>query len=108
MDTIRLVKKDGVVSEQTFHVQVTTGNEGGKQAKHGQDYDIGGNLQNFTITPGQQNLTIPINISDYGIYTGTKKATLFSAPLPSSLSYVNTNLASSTTVVILDYHGGFI
>ena len=109
MDTIRLVKDGGVVSEQTFDVRVTAESSAvDNQAVFGVDYDIGDDSEQiFTITPDQQYLPIPINIYDDGAVTGTKKAILISARSPNSVPY-DTPLHPYTTVNILDNHGGFM
>ena len=112
LDTIRLVKDGGVVSEQTFVVQVSiVSGAVGTQAMYGRDFDIRNisknPVQTFTIRPDQQNISIPINIYDDGSVTGTKIAKLNSAKLPNSVEY-STSRNRSTIVNILDHHGGFI
>ena len=108
-DTIRLIKEGGVVSEQTFDVRVTAESSSvDNQAVHGVDYDIGGDsVLTFTIRPNQQYFPIAIGIYDDGSVTGTKKAILISARSPSSVPY-DTPHNPTTTIVILDNHGGFI
>ena len=111
MDTIRLVKDGGMVSEQTFDVRVTAGKSSavGTQAGYREDYDIGGNSEQiFTIRPDQQYLPIAININDDYSVTGTQTADLVSARSLSSISYDTPALHPSTTIFILDNHGGFI
>ena len=107
-DTIRLVKEGGVVSEQTFDVRVTAESSAvDNQAVHGVDYDLGGDsVLTFTIRPDQQYLPIAINIYDDGAVTGTKMAILISARSPSSVPYDRPH-HPTTTIVILDNHGGF-
>ena len=106
MDTIRLVKDHGVVSEQTFDVQVSTVSIGvATPAMYGRDFDIrnisNNPVQTFTIRPDQQNISIPINIYDDNSVTGTKMVKLDSTRLSARMTF-------STIVKILDNHGGFI
>ena len=107
-DTIRLVKEGGVVSEQTFVVQVTAESSAvDNQAVYGMDYDIGvDSVQTFAIRPDQQYLPIPISIFDDGSVTGTKKTIFVSSCSPSYVPYDTPTLHPITTLIILDNHGG--
>ena len=99
-----------MVSEQTFDVRLTAGKSSamGTQAGYGEDYDIGGDSEQiFTIRPNQQYLPIGINIYDDNSVTGTQTADFVSARSPSSVPYDTPALHPSTTIFILDNHGGF-
>eukprot|EP00731_Ephydatia_muelleri_P017046 Em0010g144a len=63
-DTVKLVKDDGVVSEQTFSVTVIAQpNAVDNQAMFGVDYDMGPYaVQTFTITPDQLSVSIGLAI----------------------------------------------
>ena len=108
-DTIRLVKDDGVVSEQTFTIQVTAEDSTvDKPAIYGVDYDIGpAPVQTFIMTPDKQYLPILINLYDDGAVHGTEQAILVSALAPSSPIY-NAPHNPTTTVIILNNHGWFM
>ena len=106
-DTVKLVKDEGVVSEQTFSVTVIAQpNAVANQAIYDKDYDIGPlSEQTFTITPDQQSVSIGVNIYDAGL-TGTLQAKLVStqANTPSYSPPHN----PTTLLLILDNTGWFI
>lgn len=106
-DTIRLVKNGGVVSKQTFIIQVTAeASAVDNQAMYGVDYDIGVlPVQSFTMTPDQQYIPIPIDIYDNGAVEGTLQAILVTALTPNSPASYNTPHNPTTKVNILNNYG---
>ena len=102
---MRLVKDDGVVSEQTFSVTVIAeSNAEDNQAMYGVDYDIGPvSVQTFTITPDQQYFPVGVNVYNAGL-TGTLQAKLLSTQVVNTPSYsAPHNL--TTRLLILDNKG---
>ena len=105
---MKLVKDDGVVSEQTFSVTVIAQpNAVDNQAMFGVDYNIGPDaVQTFTITPDQQSVSIGVNIYDAGL-TGTLKAMLVSTQVANTPSYSAPH-NPTTLLLILDNKGWFV
>eukprot|EP00731_Ephydatia_muelleri_P017044 Em0010g142a len=101
-DTVKLIKDDGVVSEQTFTVTVIAQpNAVDNQAMYDKDYDIGPlSEQTFTITPDQQYVSIGVNIYDAGL-TGTLQAKLVSTQVANTPSYSAPH-NPTTILLILD------
>ena len=107
-DTVKLVKDDGVVSEQTFSVTVIAQpNAVDYPAKYDVDYDIGfGAVQTFTITPDQQSVSIGVGIYDAGL-TNTIQAKLVSTQVANTPSYSAPH-NPTTILLILDNKGWFV
>ena len=107
--SIILVKDDGVVTEQTIHVQVTTDTSAVEnQAMYNVDFAIGGNpVQYYSILPHQQYISFSVNIFNDTSVTGTIQTTLVSACSLNSVPY-DTPHYPTTTLVILNKNGGFI
>eukprot|EP00731_Ephydatia_muelleri_P017053 Em0010g151a len=101
-DTVKLVKDDGVVSEQTFSVTVIAQpNAVDNQAMFDVDYNIGPLSElTFTITPDQQSVSIGVNIFDAGL-TGTLQAKLVSTQVVNTPSYSPPH-NPTTLLLILD------
>ncbi|KAL5468815.1 hypothetical protein EMCRGX_G029936 [Ephydatia muelleri] len=101
-DTVKLVKDDGVVSEQTFSVTIIAQpNAVDNQATYNVDYDIGfATVVMFTITPDQQSISIGVNIYDAGL-TGTLQAKLVSTQVANTPSYSAPH-NPTTLLLILD------
>ena len=108
LDTVRLVKDDGVVSEQTFIIKVIAqSNAVDREATYDTDYDIGPNpVQTFIMTPDQQYIPIIVYIFDAGL-TGTLQAQLSSSQVPNTPSYSAPH-NPTTLLVILDNKGWFV
>ena len=102
---MKLVKDDGVVSEQTFSVTVIAqSNAVENQAMFGVDYDIGPDaVQTFNITPDQQSISIGVYIFDAGM-TGTLQAKLVSTQVANTPSY-SPPYNPTTILLILDNKG---
>ena len=102
---MKLVKDDGVVSEQTFSVTVfAQPNAVDNQAMYNVDYDIGfAPEQTFIITPNQQSVSIGVNIYDAGL-TGTLQAKLVSTQVANTPSYSAPH-NPTTILLILDNKG---
>ena len=107
-DTVRLVKEDGVVSEQIFKITVIAqSNAVEQEATYTIDYSIGPMLvQTFIMTPDQQYLPIGVEIYDTGL-TGTLKAQLSSSQQPNTPSF-SARYNPITQLVILDNKGWFV
>ena len=107
-DTVKLVKDDGVVSEQTFSVTIIAQpNAVDNQATYYVDYDIGfATVVMFTITPDQQSISIGVNIYDEGL-TGTLQAKLVSTQVANTPSY-DVPHNPTTILLILDNKGWFV
>ena len=105
---MKLVKDDGVVSEQTFRVTVIAQpNAVDNQAMYSVDYDIGpAAMQTFIITPDQQSVSIGVHIFDAGL-TGTLQAKLFSTQVANTPSYSAPH-HPITLLLILDNKGWFV
>ena len=105
---MKLVKDDGVVSEQTFSVTVIAQpNAVDNQAMYNVDYDIGlFAVQTFMITPDQQSVPIGVNIYDAGL-TGTLQAKLVSTQVANTPSYSPPH-NPTTILLILDNKGWFV
>ena len=105
---MKLVKDDGVVSEQTFSVTVIAQpNAVDNQAMFGVDYDMGFSaVQTFIITPDQQSVSIGVNIYDEGL-TGTLQAKLVSTQVANTPSYSPPH-NPTTLLLILDNKGWFV
>ena len=105
---MKLVKDDGVVSEQTICVTVIAeSNAVDNQAMYNVDYDIGpAAVQTFTITPDQQSVSIGVNIYDAGL-TGTLQAMLVSTQVVNTPSYSAPH-NPTTILLILDNRGWFV
>eukprot|EP00731_Ephydatia_muelleri_P017036 Em0010g134a len=101
-DTVKLIKEDGVVSEQTFRVTVIAQpNAVVNQAIYDKDYDIGPLSElTFTITPDQQSVSIGVDIYDAGL-TGTLQAKLVSTQVVNTPSYSAPH-NPTTILLILD------
>ena len=85
---MKLVKDDGVVSEQTFCVTVIAqSNAVDNHAMFGVDYVIGPDaVQTFIITPDQQSISIGVYIFDAGL-TGTLQAKRVSTQVANTPSH---------------------
>ena len=107
-DTVKLVKEDGVVSEQTFSVAVIAQpNAVDNQAMYNVDYDMGFSaVQTFTVTPDQQSVSIGVDIYDAGL-TGTLQAKLVSTQVVNTPSYSPPH-NPTTLLLILDNKGWFV
>ena len=107
-DTVKLVKDNRVVSEQTFRVTVIAQpNAVVNQAIYDKDYDIGPSSElTFTITPDQQSVSIRVDIYDAGL-TGTLQAKLVSTQVVNTPSYSAPH-NPTTLLLILDNKGWFI
>ena len=105
---MKLVKDDGVVSEQTFSVTVIAQpNAVDNQAMYNVDYDIGdASAQTFIITPDQQSVSIGVDIYDEGL-TGTLQAKLVSTQVANTPSY-DVPHNPTTILLILDNWGWFV
>ena len=105
---MKLVKDDGVVSEQTFTVAVIAQpNAVDYPAMFGVDYDIGPvAVQTFTITPDQQSISIGVNIYEAGL-TNTIQAKLVSTQVANTPSYSAPH-NPTTLLLILDNKGWFV
>ena len=105
---MRLVKDDGVVSEQTFSVTVIALlNAVDNQATYDKDYDIGPSSElTFTITPDQQYFPVGVNIYNAGL-TGTLQAKFVSTQVANTPSYSAPH-NPTTLLLILDNKGWFI
>ena len=102
---MKLVKDDGVVSEQTFSVTVIAQpNAVDNQAIYYVDYDIGAGT--YTITPDQQSVSIGVDIYDAGL-TGTLQAMLVSTQVANTPSYSAPH-NPTTILLILDNWGWFV
>ena len=102
---MKLVKDEGVVSEQTFSVTVIAQpNAVENQAMFGVDYDIGPDaVQTFNITPNQQSISIGVNMYYAGL-TGTLQAKLVSTQVANTPSYSAPH-SPTTLLLILDNKG---
>ena len=105
---MKLVKDDGVVSEQTFSVTVIAQpNAVDNQAIYDVDYDIGPHaMATFTITPDQQSVSIGVDIFNAGL-TGTLQAKLVSTQVVNTPSYSAPH-NPTTILLILDNWGWFV